>query len=236
MSRLKKPKLKGRGSTSFPKPQLTPVNIILSILIFTAIGAVIGSLTTYALLQSQKPKPIQKTQNDFIKEFYQVENAVYISPHSLRKSMDKGSLDVTLVDLRSPQEYEASHIIGAINIPAYSDPNTSAYGEEERIASQFAQLVKLDKSKDIVVYCYSMPCMTGRKIGLMLTKHNIFVKHLGIGWNEWRYFWSLWNHDAETPTFVENYIVSGKNAGTPRKIETAPASPFTPCTEGSFGC
>ena len=216
-----------------PKPRLTPLNIILSIMIFTIIGAAIGSITTALILKSQTPKPVQKTQSDYIKEFYEVENAVYVSPHSLRKSMDKGQLEVILVDLRSAQEYEASHIIGAINIPAYSDPNTSAYGEEERIISAFR---KLPQGKDIVVYCYSMPCMTGRKIGLMLAKNGIFVKHLGIGWNEWRYFWNLWNHDAETPTFVENYIIGGKDPGTPRKVESAPANPFTPCTAGQFGC
>lgn len=232
MPRRKKVKSEESLSTPLLKPILTPLNIILSILIFTSIGALVGSLTTYFLLKNQKP-PAPKTQNDLIKEFYEVENAVYVSPHSLRKSMDKGQLDVTLIDLRSPQEYEKEHIIGAVNIPAYKDPDTSAYEESDRIVNSFK---KLPEDKDVVVYCYSMPCMTGRKVGLVLAKKGIFVKHLGIGWNEWRYFWNLWNHDGETPTFVENYIISGKDPGTPRKVEIAPANPFTPCTEGQFGC
>src|SRR3989338_2272387 len=130
MPRRKTRKIKIALPQNLPRPKLTPFNIILSILIFTAIGAIFGSVTTFIIMQNQsaiwQTKSVQKSQNDFIKEFYEVENAVHVSPHSVRKSMDEGQLDVTLVDLRSPQEYEASHIIGAINIPAYTDPNTSA--------------------------------------------------------------------------------------------------------------
>ena len=73
--------------------------------------------------------------------------------------------------------------------------------------------------------------MTGRKIGKMLTESDIYVKHLNIGWNEWRYFWSLWNHDGEIPTKMEDYIAKGKEPGTP-KIKELPS----PCGEGEFGC
>jgi len=51
--------------------------------------------------------------------------------------------------------------------------------------------------------------MTGRKIGKLLAENGIYVKSLNIGWNEWRYFWDLWNHDSETPTDGKDYIVSG---------------------------
>lgn len=231
MPHSKKAKINIPQVKQIPIPHLTPLNIILSILIFTAIGAGVGSLTTFILLKNQAPPP-QKTSNDFIKEFYQVENAVHVSPHSVRKNMDKGDKSIILVDLRSPQEYEKEHIIGAVSIPAYKDPNTSSYDEVDRIVSSFVKLQKDNPRKDIVVYCYSMPCMTGRKIGLMLVEHGIFVKHLNIGWNEWRYFWSLWNHDSETPTQVEDYIISGKDPGTPKVKKGT----LTPCTAGDFGC
>lgn len=175
---------------------------------------------------------VQPTKNELIYDFYKIENAVYVSPHGLRKSMDAGKLDYTIVDLRSRQEYENEHIIGAINIPAYSDPDTSAYDEVDRIVGEFR---KLPNDKEIVVYCYSMPCMTGRKIGLMLANHDIFVKHLGIGWNEWRYYWNLWNHELEwTQTDVKNYIQVGSEPGIPQKKEI---DPFSPCTlDNAFGC
>ncbi|MBI3109795.1 rhodanese-like domain-containing protein [Candidatus Daviesbacteria bacterium] len=198
-------------------------NIILA----AAVGALISSLVTVSILNSQKPKTT--TTNDLIKEFYDVENAVYVSPHSLRRQMDKGEQNYILVDLRSPQEYEKEHVISAINIPAYKDPNTSAYEEKDWIIGEFR---KLPKDKDIIVYCYSIPCMTGRKVGKMLSDNGIFVKHLGIGWNEWRYFWTMWNHEHEWAlTKAEDYVVSGKDPGTPQKREL-PSS----CGEGELAC
>lgn len=197
-----------------------------NILVAAAVGALVGSLVTFALLSQKTQAP---SFSDLIKQFYEIENAVYVSPHSLRRQMDKGEQNYTLVDLRSPQEYEKEHIISAINIPAYKDPNTSAYEEKDRIIAEFKQL---PKDKDIIVYCYSMPCMTGRKVGKILSDKGIFVKHLGIGWNEWRHFWTLWNHEHEwDKTRPEDYVVSGKEAGTPQKRELP-----SPCGEGELSC
>ena len=155
-----------------------------TIFISAIVGALIGSGVALIIPKFQKP-----TNKELIKEFYEVENAVYVSPHTLRKKMSKGETnDYILVDLRSQQEYEKEHIVTAINIPAYKDPNTSAYDEKGRIIGSFKKLIEEDTNKEIVVYCYSMPCMTGRKIGKMLAENDIYVKHLGIGWNEWRYF------------------------------------------------
>lgn len=198
-----------------------------TIILSAIVGALIGSGVILVVQKFQKP-----TEENLIKEFYDVENAVYVSPHSLRQKMSKGEIkDYILVDLRSQQEYEKAHIVTAINIHAYKDPNTSAYDEKKRIIGQFRELIKNNPPKEIIVYCYSMPCMTGRKIGKMLAENGIYVKHLGIGWNEWRYFWSLWNHDTETPTKVEDFIVSGKEPGVPKVTEFP-----SPCGEGEFGC
>lgn len=204
------------------------MNQIIKIIVLSSIiGAFCGGVTVALTQNFQKP-----SKEDLIKEFYDVENAVHVSPHSLRQKMSQGKMDdFVLVDLRSQEEYEKSHIVTAVNIPAYKDANTSAYDEQARIIGQFKDLIKNNPNKDIIVYCYSMPCMTGRKIGKMLIESDIYVKHLNIGWNEWRYFWSLWNHDGETPTKMEDYIAKGKEPGTP-KIKELPS----PCGEGEFGC
>jgi rhodanese-related sulfurtransferase len=188
-------------------------------------GALAGIAATFAVLDYQKPD-----QNALIKDYYLTENAVHVSPHHLRKAMAKGDDSYILVDLRSAEEYEREHIVGAINIPAYKDPDTSAYNDVERIVGAFAEL---SQDKEIIVYCYSMPCMTGRKIGKMLAERDIYVKHLEIGWNEWRYFWNLWNHEHEwEQTNVEDYIASGSEPGTPEvKIDSA----ICPI-EGGLGC
>lgn len=196
--------------------------IIVS-LIFGAIG---GAITYGVLNMNSKP-----SNEDLIKEFYLTENAVHVSPHSIRGQMDKGTGNFVLVDLRSSEEYKKEHVIGAVNIPAYKDPNTSAYDEMDRIVGDFQKLINENPGKEIIVYCYSTPCMTGRKIGKMLVDRDIYVKHLGIGWNEWRYYWNLWNHDGETPTKVEDYIISGNEPGKPKQKNS-----LTPCSEGQFGC
>ncbi len=187
-------------------------------------GAVVGSLifASFNLFG-------EKSENELIKEFYDIENAVHISPHGLRGKMDKGDQSYILVDLRSQEEYEKEHIIGAVNIPAYKDKNTPAYEEKERIINSFKLL---SGDKDVIVYCYSMPCMTGRKIGKLLADNGIYVKHLGIGWNEWRYFWNFWNHEHELKlTKPEEYIFSGKEPGIP-KIRELPS----PCGKGELSC
>ncbi len=173
-------------------------------------------------------RPVTITNADRIRAYYETENAVIVSPHSLRKRMDKADTSFILVDLRSAAEYEREHIAGAVSIPAYSDPDTSAYDDVERILGAFRAL---PPGKETIVYCYSRPCMTGRKIGLMLSENGIFVKHLGIGWNEWRHDWTGWNHEHEWAlTRPEDYVVSGPEPGV-----TKNATPSDRCA-GPFGC
>ncbi|MDP7182053.1 MAG: rhodanese-like domain-containing protein [Candidatus Woesearchaeota archaeon] len=167
---------------------------------------------------------------DRVAEWYAAETAVSVSPHHIRKHMAKGDQSFILVDLRSPMEYEAEHIRGAINIPAYKDPDTSAYGDVERIVSSFKAL---PKDKEVIVYCYSIPCMTGRKIGNLLAENGVYVKHLGVGWNEWRYFWTMWNHPHEwNNTHVEDYLWTGTEPGDAMVNVTDTSCPI----EGPLGC
>lgn len=203
----------------------TTFKIILLALIF---GAVSGALASLLVSNFQKP-----TQEDRIKDFYLTETAVLVSPHHIRKAMDKGDDGFILVDLRSQEEYKKEHIIGAINIPAYKTPDKSAYGDVERIVNSFRDLRSKNQDKDIIVYCYSMPCMTGRKIGKMLAENDIYVKELGIGWNEWRHFWTLWNHEHEWDvTNVEDYIATGEDPGTPKTRGDSTVCPI----DNQFGC
>ncbi|MBI3332327.1 rhodanese-like domain-containing protein [Candidatus Peregrinibacteria bacterium] len=200
------------------KPVTTVIVLMLPFSLLAGVGGGYLSILTY-----------QPSKEALIREFYDTENAVHVSPHSIRKKIAEGAQDFILVDLRSQEEYEKEHIVGAVSIPAYKDRDTSDYGAVDRIVAAFREF---PKDKNIIVYCYSMPCMTGRKIGQMLTEHGIYVQHLGIGWNEWRHFWTLWNHEHEwSRTNVEEYVASGKEPGS---FKGTPST--TPCTEGQFGC
>ncbi|MBT4119992.1 MAG: rhodanese-like domain-containing protein [Candidatus Peribacter sp.] len=195
---------------------------LLSILV----GSIAGIASSYVYLNMRTP-----SQDELIRDFYRIEVAANVSPHHLRKAMTKGNTnDFVLVDLRSPEEYEREHIAGAISIWAYKDPEHSAYNEVDRIVSAFKAL---PQDKDIIVYCYSIPCMTGRKMGNVLAENDVYVKLLGVGWNEWRHFWTLWNHEHEWDTFlVEDYVVSGSEPGT-AKLDP---DYIPPCIEGVFDC
>lgn len=205
--------------------------ITLGLLFFTL--SVLVSVSVSIFVTKQINRRV-RSKEELIADFYAIENAVHVSPHSIRRSMQKNEVNFTLVDLRSAQEYQKEHILTAINIPAYSDPFTPAYEDEERIIDSFR---RLDLNKDVIVYCYSTPCMTGRKIGKMLAENGIYVKHLGIGWNEWRYHWELWNHDVEwKSTNVKDYIAIGSEPGVPN-FKVDDSAVVSPCSaDSTFGC
>ena len=213
MCYLNKMRLKFRSAVGF-------------LLIAVIVGGIAGAFTTNYLLDD-------KTSDELIAEFYSVETAVSVSPHHIRKGMAKGDNSFVLVDLRSEEEYVEEHIVGAVNIPAYKDRDHSDYGAIERIVGSFEELVAANPDKDIIVYCYSGPCMTGRKVGNILAENDIYVKHLGIGWNEWRYHWTIWNHAHEwSETDVLDYVTSGSEPGSVEGVELKSGCPI----DGGFGC
>jgi|TARA_B100002003_G_scaffold241611_1_gene263540 rhodanese-related sulfurtransferase len=193
-------------------------------LVAIIIAALVGALAS-SFINNMTP-----SNDELIRDFYRIEAAVSVSPHGIRKKMAKGDKSFILVDLRSSEEYEREHIVGAISIPAYSDPEHSAYDQVDRIVGAFNEL---PEDKTIIVYCYSIPCMTGRKMGHMLAEHGIYVQLLGVGWNEWRHFWTMWNHEHEwSQTNVFDYVISGTEPGEP-KIDP---NYISPCLEGEFDC
>lgn len=162
----------------------------------------------------------QQTESQLRTQYYRSEVATLESPHGIRKAIMQRRDDFILVDVRSAQEYEQEHIVGAVNVPVYRDPDTSAYDEEDRIVMEFREVIKNNSDKKIIIYCYSSSCMSGRKIANMLTNYGIYVKELGIGWNEWRHDWNMWNypHEWET-TDVMDYVVSGNEPGKYTKLD-----------------
>ena len=180
---------------------------LIGLVLLVVVVSSVVSVITYEILED-------KSEEELRAEFYAVETAVSVSPHHVRKGMAKGDDSFILVDLRSQEEYEEEHITGAVNVPAYKNRDKSDYGAVERIVREFEELINENPGKDIIVYCYSGPCMTGRKVGKVLADNEIYVKHLGIGWNEWRYHWTIWNHAHEwQETDVLDYVISGSDLG-----------------------
>lgn len=62
-----------------------------------------------------------------------------VTPEQAKKLIEKGAV---VIDVRTPEEYKAGYIPGAINIDFYSDDFE-------------AKLSKLDKNKEYLIYCRS---------------------------------------------------------------------------------
>lgn len=180
-------------------------------------GAVVGSLLTICAF-----KFWPESTNERIKNLYNDEMSVFVSPTTVKKMIDNGDKSYILVDLRSATEYQKEHFVTAINIPAVS-MNT------QELVSAFAAL---PKDKEIIVHCYSAYCTLGRQVGQTLANHGIYVKELDAGWSELRYHWDLWNPGASV-TEGEKYIVKGM--ATPSADPSGIPLP-KPCTVGQFGC
>ena len=130
------------------------------------LGALIGGLTAYFL--------IQISSENLIQQYYDMENAVSVSPFDYVREMESGNLSEVLVDLRNKEDYDAAHFNGSVNVPA----------EQINATELISSFDKLPKDKTAVVFCYSSYCMLGRKTGKLLADNDIYVKHLNIGWAE----------------------------------------------------
>lgn len=183
----------------------TILGIISIAFAFSLFGAFIG-VSIYK--KGEKPR-------DIFQEYYDVENAVAVSPATLRKLIDEQDKNFLLIDLRSTEEYNIEHIVGAISIPAVT------MNEVDLVA----EFKKLPKDKQIIMHCYSAYCMLAREVGQVLAKEGIHAKELNIGWSEWKYYWGIWN-PGEDPKNGLKYLEKGSGSTT-----TPPK-----CTSGQFGC
>jgi hypothetical protein len=67
-------------------------------------GAIAGIISSFIITNATPSRA------SLFREFYAVENAVHVSPHSIRKGIQEGKSDFILVDLRSAEEYEKEQI------------------------------------------------------------------------------------------------------------------------------
>jgi rhodanese-related sulfurtransferase/DNA-binding transcriptional ArsR family regulator len=79
--------------------------------------------------------------------------------------------EVTVVDVRPPEEYAAGHIRGAINVP---------------LAELTRRLHQIPKDKEIVAYCRGPYCMLAFEAVAQLRKKGRFARRLEAGFPEWK--------------------------------------------------
>ncbi len=195
----------------------------IKILIGGLLLGLLGGFASHLLIKTVH----EPSESDLIKQYYSAAAATLESPHHIRKALDVNEIDFILVDVRTEEEYNEEHIVGAVNIDA-SLPR-------EIIIQRYKDLELEHPDLEIVIYCYSSACLTGRKIGNMLAQNGVFVHEMSIGWNEWRYDFNSWNYPNEWDKLDSSrYVVSGKEPGilVPAVGEVPP-----PCRiDGEFGC
>ncbi len=79
--------------------------------------------------------------------------------------------DALIIDVRPPEEYEAGHIPGAVNIPLEALPR---------------RLADLPKRKEIVAYCRGPYCMLAVEAVKRLRRHGYRARRLEDGFPEWK--------------------------------------------------
>ena len=92
-----------------------------------------------------------------------------IDRDELRRRLRRG--DVVLVDVRSPEEFEAGHIEGARSIPLYE--------LEERLA-------ELPADQEVVAYCRGPFCAYAHEAVRRIRDAGRDARRLEDGWPEWR--------------------------------------------------
>lgn len=157
--------------------------------------------------------------------WYMSSSDTMVSPHQLMYMIDKG-IPVTIVDLRSYEEYEKGHIATAINIPVFRNKE----GSPRALDDILLEFQALDKSSEIVVYCYSESCMTSKQLGATLAGENIFVKQLNVGYYEWSEVPKSWLHPHERFN-SSRFIATGDGPG-----EVIVKNPGVCPVDGGFGC
>jgi rhodanese-related sulfurtransferase len=172
------------------------------------IGALVG-ITSFGAASALLPK----SGTDVFREFYATETAVSVSPSDYLYELRTGKQPGILVDLRTPDEYKAGHMVTAVNIPA------GQMNESELVAA----FAKLPKNMSAINYCYSSYCMLSRSVGLALADNGIHAKHLSAGW-------------LEIARDYSTYVVNGTAPGTLSADQKINPFACDPSLGGEFGC
>lgn len=110
----------------------------------------------------------------------------YYDPIELMDASNRNK--ILLIDVRSTQEYQKEHIVGALSYPLYTIQNENIkYIDSESLSTE-----GLDKTKSIVIYGPSNAFQRQQAFVSILKKQGFNIKPLAVGWNEFRHFQNIW--------------------------------------------
>lgn len=112
--------------------------------------------------------------------------SVETDPADVHVDLERAPDRIQVIDVRSPEAFEACHVPGALNLPHRTiDEETTAV---------------LDRARTQVVYCWGPGCNAACKAGVRLATLGFWVKEMIGGLEYWR---------------REGHEVEGTDAATP---------------------
>ena len=95
-------------------------NQLIFIVLASAVVGALAALTVSNFLNSGN--------SGLIRDFYNTEVAVSVSPSDFINHLKAGQLDGLLIDLRSQKEYEKAHLVTSVNVPAGNERAAACFG------------------------------------------------------------------------------------------------------------
>ncbi len=161
---------------------------------FLFITSFIGSaLTTGAaliifsgnLIAQFVPKPVQKVESSQTVKVPVA--ATKYDPLLLASKLRKNETDFELVDVRSSEEFNRGHIMGAVSLPVYSTEMVGKSGDVDvaSIKEAFKKYTTTDKF--LIIYAQNAYATIPSDIAAILSTGKKEVKALAVGWEEWQH-------------------------------------------------
>lgn len=132
-------------------------------------------VTSSTVCFSVADQPIQDSQKAV--EFFTQELEFKTNPHGVKAVIDGKVQNVTIVDVRSAEDFAKGHIPGAINIPP--EKHAAFKGNE-------TEFPKLRKDGYNYVYCYQLLCNLGQMAAKKFASLGYPVKEMVGGFEEWK--------------------------------------------------
>lgn len=137
-----------------------------------ALPLLIGSATVCV---SAPEQPLQDSKKAV--EFFEQELEFVTNPHGVKSVVDEKVKNVTIVDVRSAEEFAKGHIPGAINVPP--EKHAAFEGNE-------TEFPELRKDGYNYVYCYQLLCNLSQKAAKKFASLGYPVKEMVGGFEEWK--------------------------------------------------
>jgi rhodanese-related sulfurtransferase len=104
------------------------------------------------------------------REFFEHKVAFTTGPVELDQLLKNNPNQVTIIDVREPEDFAKGHIPGAINVPK----------------NEWESSTKLSKDRTNVVYCYTMLCHLAAKACVVFASKGFPVMELDGGFEGWK--------------------------------------------------